>query len=199
MMTKTPLLLLLLASVASADTYRQHGSICAAKHTSRDLVGVDERGTYNASTTASATVTCAAANRRTRDELHYSDGNWNNPTPSTQDSNVLAVTIFGRDVSDAAPFSCYLFATQSDGFSSWGPTKYTCSQPGGCPDSTSSFVGNASLTWNLDASMRTADHIGVVCNLPATTASGSSYVKAVVVKDAAHTNYMDFTVTQLAY
>jgi len=53
----------LAAVPASADVHRRHGALCAPKYGHGGLIGADERGSYNGSTTATATVTCPAEDR----------------------------------------------------------------------------------------------------------------------------------------
>lgn len=173
------------AAPAHADSTDRHGSQCAPKHSSRDLVGADERGMYNASTTATANVTCAAPERTFR---------WDGSiTPSGAAGGgrepVTAITVYGRDLSATVPFSCYLFTTDANGFSSWAPTKYMCSQPNGCTDSTTSFTGLSLINWWIgETSLNAeADMFGVVCNIPPATSAGASYVKATKASDLAAT------------
>lgn len=185
MHVRSVLALCLLAAPAAADITHRHGSTCAPKHSSRDLVGADERGTYNASSTATANVTCAAIDRVqhrrvTINRNHYRDF-------ETEAALLENLRVYGRDTSATSPFSCYVFWTAEDGFSSWGPTKYTCSQPGGCPDRTTDYIGNTSLEFAIDTfDITGTDHLGVVCNLPPASGSyGSSYVKSLRTFDAA--------------
>jgi hypothetical protein len=165
-----------------ADVARRHGGLCAPKYTSRDLVGVDERGIYNGSTTATASVTCPATDRVSHRSIWvYPDRGDEEKTPLT--ATISSVVVYGRDLSGATPFSCYVFATEDEGFSSWGPTRYTCGQPGGCSSSANEFTGTFSLKFPLDNFASDKEHIGVVCNIPSTTPAGSSYVKSVKIED----------------
>lgn len=168
-----------------ADTTHRHGSLCAAKYASRDLVGADERGIYNGSTTATASVTCPVIDRTEEKFLAVVDGS---SEAYTEVSPIHSVTVHGRDLSSTVPFSCYLFATEELGASSWGPTRYLCSSWVGCSESTTDYVGNGSIRFNVDAladvfSSGGSAHLGVVCNIPP-AANGNSYVKSLEVVDS---------------
>jgi hypothetical protein len=176
------LALVTLAAVpASADFNYRHGSLCGAKQGSADAVGVDERGIYNGSTTAPATVTCAAADRVSTLSYRSSESNGELSIYETYTPvRIVKAQLWGRDLSTTTPLSCYSFWTAQDGFSSWGPTKYACATAGGCTTSTSASTGIFSIDWNLGSEVDDTDHVGVVCNLPPSTSAGNSYVKSVV-------------------
>lgn len=172
---------------AHADTISRHGSLCAPKATSRDLVGADERGIYNASSTTTANVTCAGPDRVSQTRYYATESATGaiSVHVTSYRPTLLSVVAHGNDLSSVVPYSCYLYGTDDSGFSSWGPTRYMCSLPGGCPDATSSFTGIGYLRWSIGGAFSdTADSFGVVCNLPPATGLGSSYLKAVVATDA---------------
>jgi len=195
MTTKTLLLAALFAAlpaVAHADETHRHGSLCAPNFASRDLVGVDERGTYNGSSSTSATVTCAAMDRVDHHQDWYdvddNGGSWLSSKHAREMAvKIDSIVVYGRDLSATQPFSCYVFSTWENNFSSWGPRKYTCSQDGGCPDSTTEYTGLATLKFDFDpySNQYGGYHHGVVCTIPATGSSGTSYVKAIGTFDRA--------------
>jgi hypothetical protein len=177
--------LVAVAVPSQADIARRHGGLCAPKYTSRDLVGVDERGIYNGSSTATASVTCPATDRVSHRSIWVYPDRGDEEKPALT-ATISSVVVYGRDLSGGTPFSCYVFATEDEGFSSWGPTRYTCSQPGGCgssPGTVSEFTGTFSLNFPLDNFASDEEHVGVVCNIPPTTPAGNSYVKSVKIED----------------
>jgi hypothetical protein len=171
---------------AGADILRRHGSLCAPKYTSRDLVGVDERGIYNGSTTATASVTCPVVDAVTTQFVYRAEGNYSGGYTQDGRAMVQAITVLGRDLSSTAPVSCYVFATEEQGSSSWGPTRYMCTSWGGCADAPAAdYTGNGSVQWDMQmfpgmTNYYSLYHLGVVCNLPPASASGTSYVKSIV-------------------
>lgn len=177
---------------ARADTTRRHGALCAPKYTSRDLVGVDERGMSNESTTLSARITCPIPERVTQSISFHEDTSTTAGTTSvkvvgtgTRIPNIREVIVYGRDLSATSPFWCYLFWTEPEGFSSWGPRRYMCSDDGGCTDSTTEFTGIAKIRWSVAAHTNTNTAMaGVVCDVPAKVSGEPSYVKAVESQDA---------------
>src|SRR5262245_60010293 len=122
MTTKTLLTLgslgatLTLGGDAGADVSRTQGAMCAPKYTSKDLVGVDERGMYNGATSGSALVTCMAPDRAEHAVLVVTQ-NTVSP-PMNEKATVWSLTVYGRDLSAGVPFSCYPFLTQDANFSS---------------------------------------------------------------------------------
>jgi hypothetical protein len=179
------------AAPATADVARRHGSTCAPKHASNGLVGADERGIYNASSSTSATVTCAAPDRVGHKINAYSSGFDGTKGSITQTyyahPTVDFLRVRGRDLSSTSPLSCYMWWTEEDGFSSWAPTRYACSDASGCNDATTEYVGMFAISWDLSSyAIDDGDYVGTVCTLPPTTSSGSSYVKGLYVRDSAY-------------
>jgi hypothetical protein len=179
-----------LTSLAHADIHHRHGSTCAPKHTSKDLVGVDERGIYNASSSSFANVTCATHDRIEQRRKFIDNGAL--VGDHTAVSEITQVRVFMRDLSSTIPFSCYLFSTEEDGFSSWGPTKYACSSTVGCGEPSPEYTGNAQMSWSTWLNL-SPSHFGIVCNLPPTTAAGSSYIKAIAATDEMYSTYVRST------
>ncbi len=168
---------------ADANVIRRHGSLCAPKYGSQNLVGADERGTYNASPTTVAQVTCAVVDR----VAHKVSGwvGWDYAFTVDETPSIKRVAVWGRDLSATTPFSCYLFSTDEDGFSSWAPTKYMCSDNSGCPDSTSEYTGVSRMSWDTSWPVVDSyeDYVGIVCRVPPATSLGASYVKAIKTLD----------------
>lgn len=189
--TLTTLAFLTFAERATrADVHRRHGSLCAPKHTSVAVVGADERGVYNASTTAPARVTCPVVDRTQYKEAYVDTGGESIGSSFSHGSpSITTVNVYGRDLSRTTPFSCYLFWTEDLGYSSWAPRKYACSAGGGCPDSTSEYTGMVSMSWTIDPveiQIEETNLVGVVCDLPPTTSLGNSYVKSIRTVDTRH-------------
>ena len=51
------------------------------------------------------------------------------------------------DNSSTSPLGCWIYKTMYSGSQYWSVARYTCSSTDGCPDPTSSYVGNAAIRW----------------------------------------------------
>jgi hypothetical protein len=144
------------ATAATADgrfDWQISGAACQISQSGADTTVADDYGLANTSYDAPATVVCAVPNLTL----------WTNAGATLPGSVYVAYS----DDSNAQPFWCYSAATTSwyyGGFSTtWNPTKYTCSQQNGCPDSTSEFRG----TGQLQLSMSGIGTKTVRCGIPA--------------------------------
>lgn len=143
--------------------------------------GYDERGAGNFDASSSAEVFCPLDDV---DGRHYvADPYGVNAPPST-------ASVWIYDNSSTAPAYCYIWATNEDTNSSWGPTRHTCAAAGGCDGTT----GGESATGYLQIAFHDNtvdgplsyfgenyfDAFGVRCVLPpAATTATRSFVKMI--------------------
>ena len=111
----------------------------------------------------------------------------------TQPNSAFTITqlaVWYKDSHASSPFSCFANAVFADGSAYQSSTKYTCSQGGGCPDSTSSYTGRSFLTWSaaeLGSWLSTLGptlHYSVTCYVPPTNSSN--------ITSGIHTVYATF-------
>jgi hypothetical protein len=142
---------------------KTHGIECKASYGQYAQVGVGEPGSGNFSNSSSLRLFCPVSRSETYDNAF---GPW----------SVLYASVLYGDNNTAQPFSCYIFAVENTGGEYWGATKYTCSQWGGCPDSTSSFTGTGTLSWsNPFPNAFNGAEVGFSCTVPP-SASYASWV-----------------------
>jgi hypothetical protein len=159
------------AHTSSATSYYwSHGIDCHPVYGQQNQAGYGEPGIGNFSASSSLRVFCS-------------------PEATAPTGGLPTVTNIGVYVGDNnanSPFSCYPYAASNTWGTYWGATKYSCSQYGGCPDSTSSFTGNATINWSspfntgsIPAYLGTFD-VGVSCTLPP-SASYASWIQHVAL------------------
>jgi hypothetical protein len=160
--------------VASASTSQAtswsyaHGIDCKPVYGAANQAGYGEPGIGNFSSGASLRVFCSPEATQVTSGL----------------LNVTTIAVITSDNSATSPFSCYPYAASATWGTFWGATKYSCSQYGGCPDSTSSFTGTATINWtnpfnSSSAYLGTWDS-GVSCTIPP-SASYASWIQHVVL------------------
>ncbi|HMG57763.1 MAG TPA: hypothetical protein VK601_29885 [Kofleriaceae bacterium] len=116
-----------LGAVTAAHANKRHGTACQPAWGSASRIGYDERGAGNFDVTSTAELFCPLDDVT---GLHWvADPYGNNAPPS-----VAAVWLY--DNSTTSPAYCYIWATNEDSNSSWGPTRHTCATPGGCNGTT---------------------------------------------------------------
>jgi hypothetical protein len=161
------------ATSASASTpaptptyYFEHGIDCKPYYGQAGQAGYGEPGIGNFSTTAAMSVFCSPEQAL--------------PTASVG-STATNIDVYVSDNSATSPFSCYAYASSSNWGTYWGVNKFTCSQAGGCPDSTSSFTGQSTLSWTNPFPFTAGQippllgtyNVGVACSIPASTTYAS--------------------------
>lgn len=133
---------------------KSHGTECKAAYGQYAQVGVGEPGSGNFSSASALRLFCPVSRSETYDD---SFGPW----------FVQGGSLLYSDSSTTQPFSCYIFAVENTGAEYWGATLYTCSQWGGCPDSTSSYTGTSTLSWsNPFPYAFNGAEVGYSCNVP---------------------------------
>jgi len=183
-MIKTVACVMLIGSlfaIPEAHANKRHGTACQPAWGSAQRVGYDERGAGNFDATSTAELFCPLDDV---DGRHYvADAYGNNAPPST-------ASVWIYDNSTTAPAYCYIWATNEDTNSSWGPTRHTCATAGGCDGTT----GGESATGYLEIAFHDNtvaaplhyfgenyfDAFGVRCYLPpAATSATRSFVKTI--------------------
>jgi len=171
----------LLCAATSAYANKRHGTACQPAYGSAPRIGYDERGAGNFDATSTAELFCPLDDV---DGRHYiSDAYGNNAPPSR-------ASVWIYDNSTTAPAYCYIWATNEDTNSSWGPTRHTCATAGGCAGTTGgeSATGYLQIEFNdntVDSPLayfgeNYFDAFGVRCTLPpASTSATRSFVKMV--------------------
>jgi hypothetical protein len=98
-----------------------------------------------------------AVSQPNTDGFHMQDGQLNcqisYPPNTTQTFAYNSIQMDMYDSSGTVTNRCFPHTnTSAAGVTFFGPTKYTCSTWGGCPDSTSAYQGPAYLFWNATES-----------------------------------------------
>jgi len=122
-------------AAASVPMNVGHGVNCQPSYGQQGIIGYGEPGIGNMVNNQSARVFCPLS-------PYIQAG-----TNSAYSPAVQSATLLYSDSAQNNPFSCYMYAVDAYGGGHWAATKYTCSQYGGCPDSTSSFKGSGTLSW----------------------------------------------------
>lgn len=170
-----------LFTVPAAYANRRHGTACQPAWGSAQRIGYDERGAGNFDASSSVEVFCPLDDV---DGRHYvADFYGVNAPPS-------AASVWVYDNSTTAPAYCYIWATNEDTNSSWGPTRHTCATVSGCDGTTGgeSATGYLQIAFHqgtLDGPLsyfgeNYFDAFGVRCSLPpGATNATRSFVKMI--------------------
>ena len=170
-----------LFATTSAYANKRHGTACQPAFSSANRIGYDERGAGNFDATGSAELFCPLDDV---DGRHYVGDSYGKNAPPS------AAAVWIYDNSTTSPAYCYIWATNEDTSSSWGPTRHTCATAGGCDGTT----GGESATGYLQISFKEGtldgpmsyfgehyfDAFGVRCVVPpASSSSTRSFVKMI--------------------
>jgi hypothetical protein len=155
---------------SATSYYWAHGINCKPYYGQYAQAGYGEPGIGNMSSSSSLRMFCSPEAT----------------SPAGATPAVSNIGVYVSDASTTSPLSCYVYAASTNWGTYWGATKYSCSQYGGCPDSTSSFTGQATLNWATPFSgtpipvyLGTFD-VGASCTLPP-SASNASWIQHVAL------------------
>src|SRR5262245_29801885 len=154
----------LAGEVRAEDDHHAHGTMCQPMYGQQGQVGYGEPGAGNFSNSSELGLFC--------------------PVPHSQNRfGVTGGRVSVYDNSSTTPFSCYMFAESWFGGTWWSSTKFTCSDPNGCADSTSVYTGHGYLQWinpfgNSDA-LGGFPTLGFRCSVPRSS-TYASWVEAML-------------------
>lgn len=156
-----------LLAIPAAHANKRHGTACQPAPGSQGKIVYNETGAGNVDPTTTADVFCPLDDV---DGRHYVlDAFGNNPPPST-------ASVWLLDSNATSPTYCYIWATNEDTDSAWGPTRHTCATAGGCDgtfggESTTGYLEIAFHDNTVDQPLsyfgrNYFDAFGVRCYLP---------------------------------
>jgi hypothetical protein len=176
----------LVVATAAYGGHKRHGTACQPQWGSASKIGFEERGVGNYDATTSATVFCPTQDVEGR--------HWTYTDPQGSDAAPSFVAVWVVDNSTTQPAYCYIWATNENTDSSWGPTRHTCSSADGCDGTTGgeSATGYRRILFHDnvvdqpiyqdpdDFGENYYDAFGVRCTLPPGSSSATrSFVKLV--------------------
>jgi hypothetical protein len=129
------------------------GAVCHAGYGQSAQLAISERGASNVSETAPLQVYCPATSSETYGDMV---GGWD-----------VGGILYYNDNSSTSSYACHFYVVTAAQDQFWGPTRYACSEWGGCTEDDPSNVGRGMMWWpNPFPFPILSTAMGYACTLP---------------------------------